>query len=140
MTGNQTSNQLMEIASRIKELREIMGWSTLEMAEKTQVSEDAYVTYENAGADLPFSFIHKCALAFGVDLTDLLEGNNQARLSTYTVTRKGKGQRTAKEEGIDIANLAPKFRDKIAEPYWVKYEYSAQQQNQPIQLDTHSGQ
>ncbi len=140
MTNNQTSNQLMEIASRIKEMREIMGWTTLEMAEKTEVSEEAYVTYENAGADLPFSFIHKCALAFGVDLTDLLEGNNQARLSTYTVTRKGKGQKTAKEEGIDIANLAPKFRDKIAEPYWVKYEYSAQQQNQPIQLDTHSGQ
>ncbi len=140
MTNNQTSNQLMEIASRIKEMREIMGWTTLEMAEKTEVSEEAYVIYENAGADLPFSFIHKCALAFGVDLTDLLEGNNQARLSTYTVTRKGKGQKTAKEEGIDIANLAPKFRDKIAEPYWVKYEYSAQHQNQPIQLDTHSGQ
>ncbi len=140
MTNNQTSYQLMEIASRIKEMREIMGWTALEMAEKTGVSEEAYVIYENAGADLPFSFIHKCALAFGVDLTDLLEGNNQARLSTYTVTRKGKGQKTAKEEGIDIANLAPKFRDKIAEPYWVKYEYSAQQQNQPIQLDTHSGQ
>ena len=139
-TNNQTSTQLMEIASRIRELREIMGWTTFEMAEKTEVSEEAYVTYENAGADLPFSFIHKCALAFNVDLTDLLEGNNQARLSTYTVTRKGKGQKTAKEEGIDIANLAPKFRDKIAEPYWVKYEYSAKQQNQPIQLDTHSGQ
>ncbi len=139
-TPNQTSTQLMEIASRIKELREIMGWTALEMAEKTDVSEAEYLIYENAGADLPFSFLHKCALAFGVDLTDLLEGNNQARLSTYTVTRKGKGQKTAKEEGIDIANLAPKFRDKIAEPYWVKYEYSAQQQDKPIQLDTHSGQ
>ena len=139
-TPNQTSTQLMEIASRIKELREIMGWTAKEMAEKTEVCEEEYSIYENAGADLPFSFIHKCALSFGVDLTDLLEGNNQARLSTYTVTRKGKGQRTAKEEGIDIANLAPKFRGKIAEPYWVRYEYSAQQQDQPIQLDTHSGQ
>ncbi len=139
-TPNQTSTQLMEIASRIKELREIMGWTVGEMAEKTDVSEAEYLIYETAGADLPFSFLHKCALAFGVDLTDLLEGNNQARLSTYTVTRKGKGQKTAKEEGIDIANLAPKFRDKIAEPYWVRYEYSAQQQDKPIQLDTHSGQ
>ena len=139
-TKNQTSNQLMEIASRIRELRDIMGWTPEQMAEKTEVDLEIYESYENAQADLPFSFLHKCALAFGVDLTDLLEGNNQARLSTYTVTRKGKGQITAKEEGIDIANLAPKFRDKIAEHYWVKYEYSAKQQNQPIQLDTHSGQ
>jgi len=28
----------------------------------------------------------------------------------------------------------------LAEPYWVKYEYSASQQNKPIHLTTHSGQ
>ena len=116
-----------------------MGWSISEMAEKTEVSEEKYLAFETASADIPFSFIHKCALLFDVELTELLEGHS-AKLSSYTVTRKGKGQRTAKEEGIDIANLAPKFKDKLAEPYWVKYEYSASQQNKPIQLATHSGQ
>ena len=139
MTADTTKQQLMEIASRIKEMREIMGWSISEMAEKTEVSEEKYLAFETASADIPFSFIHKCALLFDVELTELLEGHS-ARLSSYTVTRKGKGQRTAKEEGIDIANLAPKFKDKLAEPYWVKYEYSASQQNKPIQLATHSGQ
>ncbi len=139
MTTNTAKEQLMEIASRIKELREIMGWSTAEMAEKTEVSEEQYIIFETANADIPFSFIHKCALAFDVELTELLEGRT-ARLSSYTVTRKGKGQKTAKEEGIDITNLAPKFRDKIAEPYYVRYEYSASQQNKPIHLSTHSGQ
>ena len=28
----------------------------------------------------------------------------------------------AQEEGIAISNLAPKFKDKLAEPYWVRYE------------------
>ena len=139
MTTNTAKEQLMEIASRIKEMREIMGWSIAQMAEKTQVSEQEYISFESASADIPFSFIHKCALAFDVELTELLEGHS-ARLSSYTVTRKGKGQRTAKEEGIDIQNLAPKFRDKIAEPYWVRYEYSSSQQNKPIHLSTHSGQ
>ena len=139
MTTNTAKEQLMEIAARIKEMREIMGWSVAEMAEKTEVSEEMYVTYESANADIPFSFIHKCALNFDVELTELLEGRS-AKLSTYTVTRKGKGQATAKEDGIDIKNLAPKFRDKIAEPYWVRYEYSASQQNKPIHLSTHSGQ
>ncbi|MBR7132665.1 MAG: AMP-binding protein [Clostridia bacterium] len=139
MTTNTAKEQLMEIGLRIKEMREIMGWSVAEMAEKTEVSEEQYITFENANADIPFSFIHKCALAFDVELTELLEGHS-ARLSSYTVTRKGKGQKTAKEDGIDIANLAPKFRDKIAEPYYVRYEYSASQQNKPIHLTTHSGQ
>ena len=89
METNTAKQQLMEIASRIKELREIMGWSIAEMAEKTEVSEEKYITYENANADIPFSFIHKCAVAFDVEMTELLEGRT-AKLSTYTVTRKGK--------------------------------------------------
>ncbi|MBE7089779.1 MAG: cupin domain-containing protein [Clostridiales bacterium] len=139
MNTNNTLNQLSEIATRIKELREIMGFSVSEMSEKTDVSENVYLSYESGKTDIPFSFIHKCALAFGVEMTDLLEGSS-ARLSTYTVTRKGKGQETAKEDGIDISNLAPKFKDKLAEPYYVTYEYSASQQNKPIHLTTHSGQ
>ena len=131
--------QLSEIASRIKELRDIMGWTTAQMAEKTDISEEKYIEYESGKIDIPFTFIHKCALEFNVEMTELLEGHS-AKLTSYTVTRKGQGQGTAKEDGIDIANLAPKFKDKLAEPYWVKYEYSASQQNKPIHLTTHSGQ
>ena len=139
MNTNNALLQLSEVASRIKELRDIMGWTVAEMAEKTDVTVEKYELYESGKADIPFTFIHKCALEFGVEMTELLEGKT-AKLSSYTVTRKGMGQGTAKEDGIDIANLAPKFKDKLAEPYWVKYEYSASQQNKPIKLTTHSGQ
>ena len=139
MNTKNTSSGLMEIASRIKEMREVMGWSTAEMAKKTDVTEEQYRIFESGAADIPFSFIHKCALEFDVELTELIEGYS-ARLSSYTVTRRGGGQETAKEDGINIVNLAPKFRDKIAQPYWVRYEYNAAQQNKPIHLTTHSGQ
>ena len=139
MNTNSAFNKLSEVAERIKELRDIMGWTPEQMAKKTDVTEQQYLDYESGTIDIPFSFMHKCALEFDVELTELLEGSS-ARLSSYTVTRKGKGQGTAKEDGIDIANLAPKFKDKLAEPYWVKYEYSASQQNKPIKLTTHSGQ
>ena len=139
MNTKNTSSGLMEIASRIKEMREVMGWSTAEMAKKTDVTEEQYRIFESGAADIPFSFIHKCALEFDVELTELIEGHS-ARLSSYTVTRRGGGQETAKEDGINIVNLAPKFRDKIAQPYWVRYEYNAAQQNKPIHLTTHSGQ
>ncbi|MBR5438796.1 MAG: AMP-binding protein [Clostridia bacterium] len=140
MNTNNTLSQLTEIASRIKELREIIGFSVKEMAQKTDVSESQYLIYEGGTEDIPFSFIHKCALAFGVSMTVLLEGRT-AKLSTYTVTRKGQGQDTVKDEdGINIANLAPKFKNKLAEPYYVTYEYSLDAQNKPIHLTTHSGQ
>ena len=139
MDTNNSLHKLSEVAARIKELRDIMGWSISEMAAKTDVDENLYISYESGKIDIPFSFLHKCAVEFDVELTELLEGNT-AKLSSYTVTRKGKGQGTAKEDGIDISNLAPKFKDKLAEPYWVKYEYSASQQNRPIKLSTHSGQ
>ena len=116
MANDNALSRLEEVASRIKEMRNIMGFSVEEMADKTDVTTDEYVMYENAKADLPFTFIHKCAIAFDIEITDILEGHS-AKLSSFTVTRKGEGQLTAKEYGIEISNLAPLFRNKIAEPY-----------------------
>ena len=133
------SSKLMEVAQRIREMREIFGMTESEMAQKTEVSVEEYCQYEAGKLDFPFTFIHKCSLAFGIGITDLLEGQS-AHLSSYTVTRKGMGQETAKEDGIQIQNLAPLFRKKIAEPYWVRYEYSKELQDKPIHLTKHSGQ
>ena len=133
------TNKLMEVAVRIREMREIFGYTIKEMAEKTEVPVTQYMQYENGQLDFPFTFIHKCSLVFDIGITDLLEGKS-AHLSSYTVTRKGEGQETAKEEGISIKNLAPMFRKKIAEPYWVRYEYDEELQNKPIHLTKHSGQ
>ena len=120
-------------------MREISGYTVEEMAEKTDISVEEYLVYETGTIDFPFSFLHKCATVFGLEITDLLEGHS-ANLSSYTVTRKGQGQQTAKENGIQIQNLAPLFRKKLAEPYWVKYDYDPSLQDKPIHLTKHSGQ
>ena len=139
MSKETAMTQVSEVASRIKGMREIMGWSVAEMAEKTEVTEEMYRAYEGGKIDLPFTFIHKCAVAFDIQMTELLEGRT-AKLSSYTVTRKGKGQETAKEDGIEIRNLAPNFKEKMSEPYMVRYEYSPELQNRPIHQTTHGGQ
>ena len=131
--------KLQEVAIRIREMRDICGFTVAEMAEKTEVSAEEYMAYEAGKLDFPFSFIHKCALAFDIGITDLLEGRS-AHLSSYTVTRKGEGQETAKEAGISIMSVAPLFRQKIAEPYRVRYEYDPALQNKPIHLTRHDGQ
>ena len=133
------TQKLLEVAVRIKEMREIFGFSVEDMAKKTDVSVEQYVDFESGKQDFPFTFIHKCALAFNIGISDLLEGKS-ALLSSYTVTRKGNGQQTAKEDGIEISNLAPWFRKKISEPYFVTYKYSQELQNKPIHLTKHSGQ
>ncbi len=136
---NSSETTIREIALRIREMRNILGLSASDMAKRTGITEADYKAFESGKVDMPFSFIHNCAKEFNLDITDLLEGQS-AHLSNYTVTRKGEGIVTAREKGIQIQNLAPMFRDKIAEPYWVRYEYSAELQNRPIHLTSHPGQ
>ena len=136
---SNTSTQLMDIAARIRGMRDILGYSMQKMAEQTEVSEEIYRQYESGEADLPFTFLHKCAKVFGVEITVLLEGRS-AKLSGYTVTRRGKGLVTASEDGITIQDMAPMFRKKLATPYWVTYEYSEELQDKPIHTTTHAGQ
>ena len=133
------NEKLMEVARRIREMREISGFTVEEMAEKTEVTVEEYRAYENGTVDFPFTFIHKCALAFGLGITDILEGES-ARLKSYTVTRRGGGRQTAEEEGISIVNVAPMFKNKIAEPYFCQYDYNESLQNKPIHLTKHAGQ
>ena len=133
------AGKLLEVAQRIREMRIIENITEADMAAKTEVTLEQYLQYEAGMLDFPFTFLHKCALAFGVDMTDLLEGQS-AHLSSYTVTRKGEGHATAKENGIEIRNLAPMFRRKLSEPYYVRYAYDPELQDKPIHQTTHSGQ
>ncbi len=134
----EMKKELREVAFRIKEMREIAGYTQAEMAEKTDVSLEEYIAYETGSADFPFSFIHKCAKVFSIGKTDLLEGKS-SNLSSYTVTRKGQGRTTSKEDSIEISNLALHFRNKLAEPYLAKYQFKPELQDKPIATTTHSG-
>ena len=139
MTKQTETNQLQRIALRIREMRQILGFTTAEMAEKTDLTEETYLSYESGTVDLPFTFMHKCAKVCGIEITDILEGHS-AKLSGYTITRRGEGLTTASEDGITIQDMAPLFRQKLATPYWVTYKYSEELQNQPISTVTHAGQ
>ena len=131
--------KLGEIAGRIRELREIEGLTTADMAKKTAVSEEEYLACENGRSDLNFAFIYRCALAFSVDVTDIIEGQSP-NLKSYTVTRRGEGQRIEKAHGMTYYNLAASFKNRIAEPLYVKSVFSEEAQHRDIELTTHTGQ
>ena len=133
-----TGKKLQEMAARIREMREIIGYTVAHMAELTGVTVEEYTDVEAGKVDPTFNFLHQCAIAFGVDINSLLEGHS-AHLSGYMVTRAGQGPVTAKEPYMEIRNQAAMFKDRLGTPYWVTYKYDEKLMDQPIATTTHAG-
>ena len=131
--------KIREMAGRIRELREIEGLTVAEMAAKTDVSEQEYLQCEQGLKDLNFAFIYRCALAFNVDVTDIIGGVSPT-LRSYTVTRSGMGQKIEQAHGLTYFNLAAPFMNRIADPLYVKCAYSEEAEHSDIALTTHEGQ
>ncbi len=131
--------KIKEMAARIKELREIENLTTAQMAEKTGISESEYIECENGNKDLNFAFIYRCAQTLNVDVTSLIEGHTP-KLVNYVYTKAGKGQRIEKAHGMTYYNLASAFKNRIAEPLFVRSTYSEEKQNKEIEVTTHAGQ
>ena len=131
--------RLIEVAERIRALREIMEFSSEEMANAAGVSVKEYEILESGAQDFSFTFLYRCAQKFGVDMIELLTGENP-HLTSYTVVRGGKGLPIRRREGFEYYHLASNFRDKKAEPFYVKAPYRAGEEERPIALSTHKGQ
>ncbi len=130
--------ELMEVAQRIRQTRELLGFSVDEMAEKTGVSTSDYNEFESGKRDFNFTFIYKCARAFNVDPTDLLKGSSPT-LTGYELTKKGAGLPITRRTGYTYKNLASLFKNKISEPFWVKIPYSEDDLKNP-HYSQHNGQ
>ncbi len=131
--------QLQEMAARIRELREISGLTVEEMAERTGVSQQEYTACEYGAHDFSFAFIYRCAMAFHVNVTDIIEGTSP-NLKGYTITRFGEGARIEQAHGMVYYNLAAPFQNRISEPLYVQGVYSAEAERKDIELTTHEGQ
>ena len=141
MTNTMTGldYKIREMAGRIRELREIEGKTPEEMAQKTDVTVSEYLACENGESDLNFAFIYRCALALGVNVTDIIEGQSP-KLKSFTLTRSGGGEEIANAHGMTYFNLAYAFQNRIAEPLYVKSVFTADAQSRDVELTTHEGQ
>lgn len=137
MTG--LDYKISEVAARIKELRQIDGISVETMAKLTGVSREEYVACEEGKHDLSFAFIYRCALAFKVGVTDIIEGVSP-KLKSFVVTRKGEGQKIDQAHGMVYYNLAASFKNRVSEPLYVESIYDEAAERGDIELASHSGQ
>ncbi len=88
---------------------------------------------------MSFAFLYRCALALNVDVTDIIEGASP-KLSSYTLTRAGHGQRIEQAHGMVYYNLAAQFKDRVAEPLYVNAIDTPEAEHNDIELTSHAGQ
>jgi len=131
------SDQIKQVAARIKELREISGISIESLAKEFNVSIDTYQEYESGNTDIPVSFLYEVANKFNVELTAILTGENP-RLHNYCLVRKDKGVSVERRKQYKYQNLAYNFAHKKAEPFLVTVEPESPEAE--VHLNSHPGQ
>lgn len=110
--------KVKEIANRVKELRELSDFTTAEMAECIQASEEWYKSYEAGNEDISASRLYEISQKLGVDLALLLTGE-APRMNRFCVTRKGKGIVVNRRQQYHYQALASNFTNKKTEPFLV---------------------
>ncbi|HNW86977.1 MAG TPA: cupin domain-containing protein [Candidatus Limiplasma sp.] len=118
------AEQLGLIALRIRDLRDIAGLTTQQVADQTGISLEEYEAYETGTRDFSFSHLFNIAEALGVDISDLLTGESP-KLHGYILTRAGQGLKFNRREQYVYHHLAYNFRDKLAEPFIVTVSQDA---------------
>ncbi|MCL2143570.1 MAG: XRE family transcriptional regulator [Methanomassiliicoccaceae archaeon] len=130
--------RINDIAERIRALRDATGYTQKEMANAAGVTVSEYNELETGNKDFTFTFLYKCAEKFGVDIVELLTGENP-HLSGYTVVRSGKGLPMKRREGFEYRHIASNFKNKAAEPFVVTAPYRADELKK-IPTSSHAGQ
>ena len=131
----EMSEELRQIAERIRELREIFGFTQEDMAKDVGVELERYQEYEREGENIPISVLYRISKKFGVDLTEILTGKS-AKLNTYAICKRGKGKSINRYEGYNFESLAHRFVGKIMEPLLV----TLSPEDKPAALVSHRGQ
>ncbi len=131
--------KLKEIGERIKTLREIEEISAETLAKLNTLSLEDYLSYEAGEKDFSFTFLYKTAGKLGVDIAELLTGENP-HLSTYSVERAGEGLPINRRHGFSYLHIASRIKNRIAEPFIVTAPFVEKALSEAISLSVHDGQ
>lgn len=128
--------QIIEIADRLKNMRETLEISPEKAAHTCEITVAEYLKYESGETDIPVSVLHRMARHFGFDITTLLTGE-QPHVHTFDLTRKGKGVSVQRRRSYNYESLAANFINRKADPYYVIVE---PKEDPEISVNSHPGQ
>ncbi|MDR0430393.1 MAG: XRE family transcriptional regulator [Tannerellaceae bacterium] len=131
------NEQIKQIAERLAGLRDALEITPGEMAAACHLTTDEYLKLESGTVDISVSILHQISQAYGVELTTLMFGD-EPKMSSYFVTRKGKGIAVERTKAYKYQSLAAGFTNRKGDPFLVTVH--PKPNNEAIYLNSHSGQ
>lgn len=130
--------ELFQLAQRLRGLRDSLDLTLEEMASDCGVTPETLAAYESGENDIPVSFLQRLSNRKGVELTALLFGE-EPKMSSYYITRCGKGVKVERRAAYSYQDLASGFRQRNMAPFLVTIspDHTA---GTPLTPNTHDGQ
>lgn len=129
------NTQIKQISERLRGLRDALGLTNIEAAEKCGIGLKEYKQYESGDHDIPMSFICQVAQTFDIPTTALISGED-AHATSYFVTRKGTGLSVERTKAYKYQALASGFKHAKADPF----EVTVEPNEFPVTMNSHLGQ
>jgi len=112
------NEEILQIAQRIRALRDINGISMESLATYLGMNITDYQALESGKTDISVAIIIKISQKLNVEFAALLTGENP-RLHQYCVVRKGHGAHVERMKQYTYESLASNFIHKKSEPFLV---------------------
>lgn len=128
-------DQIKQIAERLCGLREVLELTAEDIARECDLSAEEYRLAETGEYDISVSMLQKIARQYGISLDALMFGE-EPKMSSYFLTRAGKGTSIERTKAYRYQSLAAGFINRSADPFIVTVEPN----EQPIHYNSHNGQ
>jgi len=128
------NEQIKQIADRIKGLRDSLDITVEEMAKRCKRTPEEIRKYEAGNTDIPMSFLFEVAQHFNIDTSTLISGE-EPRMTSYFLTRFGKGKSIERNRVYKYQALASGYKLPKAEPF----EVTVEPNEEDMHLNSHEG-
>ena len=131
------SEIIKQIGLRLQGLRESLDMTQEAFAKTCDIAVQDYINYESGEKDMTISIMRKISEEFNID-TSVLMFDDEPKMSSYFLTRKGKGLSIKRVERYKYQTLAGGFNNRKAEVFEVTIEPRVAEL--PLHTSTHGGQ
>ena len=125
-----------EIAERLRGLRDAVGITVEEMAEKLDVKKSVVTEFESGNVDIPVSHLFSIAKIFSIDPSVLMSGN-ESHLHNFSFVKKENTMGVERRKDYDYHSLAYRFAGRRMEPFKVTVPSKSEQE---MTFNEHPGQ
>ena len=129
--------QIRQIAERLYGLREVLELTTEDISRECGIPVEDYRLAESGEYDISVSMLQKISRRYGIALDALMFGE-EPKMSSYFLTRAGKGISIERTKAYKYEALAAGFINRKFDPFIVTVE--PKPDNEPMMYNNHGGQ